>query len=86
MSGEPLLAIGEVAARTGVSVSALRHYHELGLIEPALRIGGKRRFEAQVVGRVNFIRRAQRFGFNLAEIGEILDAGAALESCPVMTA
>lgn len=72
MIDERMLAIGEVAERCGVSVSALRHYHELELIEPALRIGGKRRFASEVVGRVNFIRRAQRFGFNLSEIGEIL--------------
>jgi MerR family redox-sensitive transcriptional activator SoxR len=69
---DQLLAIGQLAERTGVAVSALRHYHELGVIEPATRIGGKRQFTPDAIGRVNFIRRAQRFGFSLSEIGELL--------------
>jgi len=60
-------------------VSALRHYDDVGVITPVGRIGGKRRFRGDVIGRVNFVRRAQRFGFTLAEIRDILDdtSGAA---------
>jgi len=68
-----LLAIGDVAAETGVTVRALRYYDELGLIEPTTRVGGKRRFDSSVVERVNFVRRAQRVGFSLDEIGVLLD-------------
>lgn len=68
-----LLSIGELAGATGVAPSALRHYDQMGVIAPAQRVGGKRRFDRSTVGRVNFVRRAQRFGFSLAEIGELID-------------
>lgn len=67
------LAIGELSAATGVAVSALRHYDEIGVISAVERVGGKRRFSHETVGRVNFVRRAKRFGFSLAEIRDILD-------------
>ena len=73
MTTETLLAIGEVSSATGVTVSALRHYDELGVITPTERVGGKRRFSSDTVGRVNFVRRAQQFGFSLNEIRDILD-------------
>ncbi len=68
-----LLSIGGVAEATGVSVSALRYYDEIGLIAPCARVGGKRRFETSTVGRVNFVRRAQSVGFSLDEVRDILD-------------
>lgn len=67
------LTAGEVARRSGSSVSALRYYDELGLIATSGRVGGKRRFHETVVGRVNFIHRAQEFGFTLADIKTLLD-------------
>jgi MerR family redox-sensitive transcriptional activator SoxR len=68
----PLLPIGKLAVATGVSVSALRHYDELGLVVSAQRVGGARHFSADAIGRVNFVRRAQRVGFSLAEIQGVL--------------
>lgn len=68
-----LLSIGAVAEQTGLRVSALRYYDEIGVITATERIGGKRRFSEQTVGRVNFIRRAQDAGFTLDEIRRILD-------------
>lgn len=73
MTTRVLLPIGGLSAATGVAVSALRHYDQLGVITPAERVGGKRRFSSDTVGRVNFVRRAQRFGFSLNEIRDILD-------------
>lgn len=73
MTPRVLLPIGDLSAATGVAVSALRHYDELGVITSAERVGGKRRFSSDTVGRVNFVRRAQRFGFSLNEIRDILD-------------
>ena len=72
MSRSPYLAIGAVAEATGVSVTALRYYDEIGLIAPELRVGGKRRFGADIVGRVNFIRKAQDVGFSLDETRTVL--------------
>jgi MerR family redox-sensitive transcriptional activator SoxR len=67
------LAIGEVAERTGLSVSAIRYYDRIGLISAGERIGGKRRFDADTIGRVSFIRRASDVGFTLDETRAILD-------------
>lgn len=73
MSTTTLVPIGQLASATGVAVSALRYYDEVGVITPAERAGGKRWFNPNAIGRVNFVRRAQRFGFSLTEIRDILD-------------
>lgn len=73
MTEAALLAIGEVADATGVAVSAIRYYDEFGIVTPVSRAGGKRRFSADAVGRVNFVRRAQEAGFALEDIKAILD-------------
>ncbi len=76
MTAPTLLPIGTLEAATGLAVSALRHYDELGLITPVERVGGKRCFTEDTVGRVNFVRRAQRCGFTLAEIRDVIDDDA----------
>lgn len=68
-----LLTIGEVAASAGLAVSAVRYYDEIGLIDTTTRVGGKRRFDPDTVGRVNFVQWAQEAGFSLDEIRLILD-------------
>ncbi len=68
-----LLSIGQVAETTGLAVSALRYYDEIGLIQVSTRVGGKRRFHPETVGRVSFVQRSQEAGFSLEEIGLILD-------------
>ncbi len=73
MSSTRLLPIGEVAETTGIAVSAVRFYEEIGVISCAARVGGKRRFDPATIGRVSFIQRAQEAGFSLEEIGTILD-------------
>jgi MerR family transcriptional regulator, redox-sensitive transcriptional activator SoxR len=67
------LPIGVVAERTGLAVSAVRYYDEIGVISAAGRVGGKRRFAESAIGRVNFIRRSRQAGFSLDEIRAILD-------------
>ncbi len=68
-----LLTIGAVADATGVTTSALRYYDDRGVISPAARIGGQRRFDPTVIGRVNFIQRSQQAGFSLDDIVAMLD-------------
>ena len=68
-----LLAIGDVARQTGLAVTAVRYYDEIGLISACSRVGGKRRFDAETVRRVNFIKRAKGAGLSLEEIQTILD-------------
>lgn len=72
MSADASLGIGALASATGVSVTALRYYDEVGLVIPAGRVGGKRRYETSAVGRVSFVRRAQEVGFSLDQIRDIL--------------
>jgi len=68
-----LLAIGDVAEMTGLAVSAIRYYDEIGLIHSESRVGGPRQFSKPTVGRIRFTQRCQEAGFSLAEIRQILD-------------
>ena len=64
--------IGEIGQRTGVATSALRFYEEHGLIHSERNRAGHRRYHADVMRRVSFIRTAQRVGLSLDEIGDAL--------------
>jgi len=63
-----LLSIGDVAERTGVSVSALRFYEAERMLAPTRSAGGQRRFPRDALRRIAFIRVAQRVGLTLDEI------------------
>jgi MerR family transcriptional regulator, redox-sensitive transcriptional activator SoxR len=67
-----LLAISEVAKRSGVAASALRFYEERGLIASQRAGSGHRRYDRSVLRRIAFIVFAQRVGLTLEEIGEEL--------------
>ena len=67
-----LLAIGELAARTGVANSALRYYEELGLLTPTARVGGQRHYDAASVQLVGVILLLRDLGFTLKEIAQLL--------------
>jgi MerR family redox-sensitive transcriptional activator SoxR len=67
-----LMAIGEVAARSGVAVSALRYYETAGLVHCERTAGGARRFPRSVLRRLAFIRAAQNVGLSLPEIRDAL--------------
>jgi MerR family redox-sensitive transcriptional activator SoxR len=76
-----LLTIGELARRTGLSVSAIRFYEARGLVE-AIRTGGnQRRFMRSDIRRLSFALIAQRCGLTLAEIEAEL-AGLPLGRAP----
>ena len=72
MKANDLLSIGELAARTGLSVSAIRFYEEKGLVEPWRTGGNQRRFLRSDIRRLSFILIAQRLGLSLAEIEEAM--------------
>jgi DNA-binding transcriptional MerR regulator len=67
-----MLSIGELSERTGVPTSALRYYDELGLVRPAERAAGRRRYAASAVRDVSVILFFREIGFSLAEIGRFL--------------
>ncbi|MCX2723393.1 redox-sensitive transcriptional activator SoxR [Roseibium salinum] len=72
MKTTDLLTIGELADRTGLSVSAIRFYEERGLVHPARNRGGQRRFMRADIRRLSFVLVAQEFGFSIAEIADRL--------------
>jgi MerR family redox-sensitive transcriptional activator SoxR len=69
---EDVLSIGEVAERTGVTISAIRFYETQGLISATRSDGGQRRFPREVLRRIAFIRIAQQIGLSLNEIVDAL--------------
>jgi MerR family redox-sensitive transcriptional activator SoxR len=69
-----MLAIGDLAARTGLSVSAIRFYEARGLVSALRNGGGQRRFLRSDIRRLSFIRIAQQLGFTIEEIGALLAA------------
>jgi MerR family redox-sensitive transcriptional activator SoxR len=69
-----MLAIGDLAARTGLSVSAIRFYEARGLVSALRNAGGQRRFARSDIRRLSFIRIAQQLGFTIEEIGGLLAA------------
>ena len=66
--GNELLTIGELAARTGLSVSAVRFYEGKGLVHPIRTSGNQRRFLRSDIRRVSFAMIAQQLGFTLPQI------------------
>ncbi|MTH98976.1 redox-sensitive transcriptional activator SoxR [Roseibium sp. RKSG952] len=66
--GNDLLSIGELADRTGLSVSAIRFYESKGLVSPFRNSGGQRRFLRADIRRLSFVLVAQEFGFTITEI------------------
>lgn len=72
MKASDLLTIGELARRTGLSVSAIRFYEDKGLVE-AMRTGGnQRRFLRSDIRRLSFVLIAQKLGLSLGEIEEAM--------------
>lgn len=66
------LSIGAVAARTGLSISAIRFYEEKGLVSSDRNRGGQRRFVRADIRRLSFVQIAQQLGFSIAQIREVL--------------
>ncbi|MFE0459435.1 redox-sensitive transcriptional activator SoxR [Kitasatospora sp. NPDC058965] len=70
------LTVGELAARSGVAVSALHFYEAKGLISSRRTAGNQRRYRRDALRRVAFVRASQNLGIPLADIA------AALASLP----
>lgn len=73
MDSRDLLAVGEIAERSGFAASALRFYEAEGLIHATRSPGGRRMFERSTLRRLAFIRAAANVGLSLQEIREELD-------------
>jgi MerR family redox-sensitive transcriptional activator SoxR len=62
------LSIGELARRTGLSVSAIRFYEARGLVKASRGAGNQRRFARADIRRLSFALIAQKLGLSIAEI------------------
>lgn len=67
------LTVGQVAARSGVAVSAIHYYEAQGLLRSWRNAGNQRRYPRAVLRRVSVIKVAQRLGLPLATIKRALD-------------
>ena len=66
--------VGELAEQTGLTVRALHHYDEIGLLVPSLHnSAGHRRYTGDDVRRLHHVIALRGFGFALAEIAKLLD-------------
>ena len=64
----PQLTVSEVARQLGLRPSAIRYYERIGVLLPAQRISGQRRYDTTVLHRLAAIQRARQIGFTLNEI------------------
>ncbi len=70
--GHEGIAIGELSRRTGCNIETVRYYERIGLLPKPSRRGTYRRYQAQDVGRLAFVRRARELGFTLDEVRALL--------------
>lgn len=67
------MRIGELAGRAGVNPKTVRYYESIGVLpEPPRTPSGYRDYDDGYVGRLTFIRTAQRLGITLDEVKEVL--------------
>ena len=72
-----MLTIGQLASYAGVTIRAVRHYHQVGLLpEPERNVSGYRTYDADAVVRLIRIRTLADAGVPLARVHELLDAEA----------
>lgn len=73
-NGRGKMNIGEASKATGISVKMLRYYEQIGLVRPALRTySGYRVYSEKDVATLRFVRRARDLGFQVKQIGSLLD-------------
>ncbi|OMQ15854.1 MerR family transcriptional regulator [Modestobacter sp. VKM Ac-2676] len=80
------MRIGEVAARAGVSVRALRYYEEQGLLDAERAPSGQRRYAESAVGRVHFIQQLYAAGLSSRDVLELLPCVHTGVATPAMLA
>lgn len=70
------LRAGEVAAAAGVNRETLRYYERRGLLaNPDRSPGGQRLYDERTVVTLRVIKAAQRLGFTLDEVADLIDVG-----------
>jgi MerR family mercuric resistance operon transcriptional regulator len=72
------IAIGELSQRTGCNIETIRYYERIGLLPKARResSGRFRRYDADDIAQLRFIRRARQLGFTLDDVRGLLSLAA----------
>lgn len=71
MIGSMALSISAVAKQCGLRPSTIRYYEQIGILPPAQRVGGQRRYDLTALHRLVVIQRARQTGFSLTEIKQL---------------
>ncbi|WP_416955976.1 MerR family transcriptional regulator [Streptomyces sp. Agncl-13] len=84
MNEPELYSIGDVARRTGLSVSAIRFYADEGVVAPTgVTEGGFRRYDVHAVARIELVRTLRDLGAGLDDIRQVLAAETSLHDLAV---
>src|SRR5882724_4505363 len=82
------MRIGQLAQLCGLRASAIRYYEASGLLDAPPRVSACRDYPREAIDRLQIIRAAQKAGFTVAEIRELLSGlkgrGKASQGWPVM--
>jgi MerR family copper efflux transcriptional regulator len=68
------MTIGELAGRFGLATHVLRHWEAVGLLVPARRVSGRRRYGRDALARVALVQQFKELGFGLEQVREMLTA------------
>lgn len=69
-----MFSIGELSRRTGVKVPTIRYYEQTGLLpEPYRTDGNQRRYGAEGLERLSFIKHARELGFSIGAISSLIE-------------
>lgn len=69
-----MFSIGQLSKRTGVKIPTIRYYEQMGLIDaPERSEGNQRRYTADGLSRLSFIRHSRDLGFSIEDIKELLE-------------
>ena len=73
MSRHAEIAIGELSRQTNCNIETIRYYERIGLLPEPRRPGGRfRRYDADDIARLRFVRRARQRGFTLDEVRALM--------------
>jgi MerR family transcriptional regulator, mercuric resistance operon regulatory protein len=79
---EPLLSIGAVSRKTGVSVDTIRYYERIGLLSPYSRSRGRHRlYTTEELRILSFVRRGRELGYPLDDIRALLELANSGSAC-----
>ena len=73
MTPPAAIAIGELSRRTQCNIQTIRYYERIGLLPEPHRPGGRfRRYDANDIAGLRFVRRARQLGFTLDEVRALM--------------